>query len=101
MLTFVEDKTRYYITTLFINNLNNNIMENFNAVNLVIMFGFNFNQNFISEVWSGSLATHLQSKFYNCYTIHGANGAFYTFYTQLDEGNRKLLVNYILANYKG
>lgn len=76
-------------------------MENFNSVNLVVMFGFNFNQNFISEVWNGSLSNHLQTKFDYCYIKHGSSGAFFVFYTQLDEGNKKLLVNYILANYKG
>lgn len=76
-------------------------MQNFNSVNLVFMFGFNFNQNFISEIWNGSLVNHLQSKFDDCYALHGSIGAFFVFYTQLDEGNRKLLVNYILANYKG
>lgn len=76
-------------------------MENFKAVNLVVMFGFNYEHNFISKVWSGSLVNHLQSKFNDCYLKYGSIGVFSMFYTQLDNGNREQLVNWILANYKG
>jgi hypothetical protein len=76
-------------------------MTNSKAINLVMMFGFNYSHNFISEVWNGSLAIHLQSKFDNCYKKYGSIGVFSMFYTQLDNENREQLVNWILANYKG
>jgi ABC-type uncharacterized transport system YnjBCD substrate-binding protein len=76
-------------------------MTNLQAVHLVVMFGFNYPHNFISKIWTGSLAKHIQSKFDGFYSQHGSIAVFNVFYCSLDSDNQKLLINYILENYKG
>jgi hypothetical protein len=76
-------------------------MSNFNAVHKVIMFGFNYPNGFINSVWSGNIASHLQSKFNNFYDVYGSTAVFQMFYTSLDNENQALLIEWILQNYKG
>jgi hypothetical protein len=76
-------------------------MTNFEAVNKVFMFGFNYPNGFISQVWKGSISIHLQSKFSGFYDAVGSKVVFQVFYTSLDTENREVLINWILANYKG
>ena len=66
-----------------------------NLTNKVIMYGFNFEHNFIQNVWFGNIANHLQSKFSNIYKAKGSDAAFFVFFTQLDETNKNILINYI------
>ena len=66
-----------------------------NSVNKVIMYGFNFEHNFICKVWNGNIANHLQNKFSDIYNRKGSNAAFFCFYTELDENNKQILINYI------
>jgi hypothetical protein len=78
-------------------------MENFEAINKVIMFGFNYPSGFIAKVWHNehTLAIHLQGKFNDAYGRQGSSAVFNSFYVNLDSGNQKKLVNWILENYKG
>ena len=76
-------------------------MTNFKVVNKVMMFGFNYPNGFINQVWSGSVANHLQSKFNSFYDSVGSKAVFQVFYTSLDNENREILINWILTNYKG
>jgi hypothetical protein len=77
-------------------------MKNLVAVNKVIMYSFNFEYKFVLKVWAGSMAQHLQSKFSNlCERKANTQSAFMYFYTELDDTNKEILVNYILKNYKG
>ena len=66
-----------------------------NSVNKVIMYGFNFEHNFIHKVWSGNIANHLQKKFTLIYGWEGANAAFFKFYSELSQRNKEILINYI------
>lgn len=76
-------------------------ISNSKAVNLVIMFGFNYPQGFIYKVWDGDLANHLQSKFNGHYSTYGSRAVFQMFYANLSQGNQDKLVAWILENYKG
>lgn len=74
-------------------------MNNLKAVDKVIMFGFNYNHNFIEECWGDSnITNHLQSKFLGIYDKVGSNAVFNIFYSQLDSENKEKLINYILNN---
>jgi hypothetical protein len=78
-------------------------MKNLKAVNKVIMFSFNYPNGFIYSVWQDdpNLAKHLQGKFNLAYDKVGSAGVFNTFYVNLDSQNQTILINWILANYKG
>lgn len=78
-----------------------NKLSNLEFSNKIIMFGFNYPNGFINKVWSGTIANHLQSKFNNCYDNVGSSGAFYRFYSQLDNENRTILIEWIINNHKG
>jgi len=80
-----------------------NSTTNFEAVNKVIMFGFNYPSGFIALVWGANthMAKHLQGKFNMNYERFGSNGVFNNFYVNLDGTNQAILVSWILANYKG
>ena len=73
-------------------------MGKIDAVNKVIMFGFNYNHNFIEECWKDDnhMAKHLKGKFLDTYDRVGANAVFSVFYSNLDKGNREKLITYIL-----
>ena len=75
---------------------------NLEAVNLVIMYSFNFEYQFVKKIWSGGLQDHLYNKFINlCQRKVNTQAAFMSFYTELDGTNQEKLINYILRNYKG
>jgi hypothetical protein len=80
-----------------------NSISNAAAVNKVIMFGFNYPHNFISNVWGADtyMTKHLQSKFTTLYDSVGSKAVFNCFYCQLDSNNQTILIDWILANYKG
>ena len=76
--------------------------NNFEVVNKVIMYSFNYEHKFLENIYSSSMAKHLRSKFSNlCIRFSNSQTAFMYLYTELDYENRKLLINYILTNYKG
>ena len=82
----------------------NNFESEFNylAVNKVIMYSFNYEHQFLENIYSSSMAKHLRSKFSNlCVRFGNSQTAFMYLYTELDYGNRKLLINHILTNFKG
>jgi len=68
-----------------------------------ISFGFNYPHNFWFEVWKDQplLADHLHSKFQGIYKEKG-NGtvAFFYFWNELDDQNRKVLVDWINENFE-
>ena len=69
----------------------------------IVWFGWNFpyyGRTFIEEVWKGdgSLISHLQDKFSYRMDQDSKNG-FFTFVSDLDEGNRHKLYEWILKNY--
>ena len=76
-------------------------MNNFEAIHKIIMFGFNYNHDFISKVWEGRMAEHLQTKFNYYHNNHGSTAVFNVFYASLDTQNQQMLINWILANYRG
>ena len=77
-------------------------MDNLQAIHKVILFGFNYNHNFIEEAFKGKhTVNHLKSKFINLYEKVGSKAVFNCFYCELDKENQEILLNYILLNYKG
>jgi hypothetical protein len=80
-----------------------NSITNLEAVNKVIMFGFNYPSGFIASVWGAntSMANHLQGKFNMNYERFGSNGVFSNFYVNLSSNNQAILISWIMANYKG
>ena len=76
-------------------------MTNSEAIHKVIMFGFNYPQGFIHQVWQGNIANHLYTKFNQNYIKYGASGVMPNFYVNLDRENQQMLVDWILENYKG
>lgn len=79
-------------------------MTNFEAVNKFMFFGYNFQHNFIEEVWKSepSLANHLRSKFDSFAKQLGSGTmGYFRWFMELDNGNKEQLVNWITENYKG
>ena len=73
--------------------------NNFKVVNKVIMYSFNFEYNFISNVWQNdkNLANHFKSKFDSlCNRFDNSQTAFMYLYTELSDNNKQILINYIL-----
>jgi len=66
-----------------------------------LVFSFNYPNNFVSLVWEGNIADHLQTKFRNFYLDYGSKAVFSVFYMSLDKGNQKMLLEWIDANYNG
>lgn len=77
--------------------------KEFQCAEKLIMFGFNFPHNFIEKVWHEDklLTKHLRNKFNAIYESKGSGTVFFLFYTELDNGNRKKLLEWIEINYKG
>jgi hypothetical protein len=70
-----------------------------------VYFGYNYDSDFIETIWKGEvsdrLVQHLKSKFNDAYRIAGSKGAMNWFYSELDIGNRTILENWVIKNYKG
>ena len=66
-------------------------MKNAEVIDEFVMYGFNYEHNFIDNVWEGDLAKHLKGKF---------NGDLFRFYTMLSDNNQRMLVNYIMNKIK-
>ena len=74
-------------------------IQNFVAVNKVIMYSFNYEYNFIENAFDKYLADHLRSKFSNyCKRFGNSQTAFMYLYTDLSSDNKKVLIDYILNN---
>jgi hypothetical protein len=94
----IEQMSSTSVKTLKVNEL-----TSLETVNKVIMFGFNYPPNFICGVWGNDtmLSNHFNSKFSSIYDRVGSNAVFNTFYCELSDNHRELLINWILTNYKG
>ena len=74
-------------------------IQNFVAVNKVIIYSFNYEYNFIENAFDKYLADHLRNKFSNyCKRFGNSQTAFMYLYTELSSDNRQILINYILNN---
>ena len=84
-------------------NKQNLSLENLELVNKVIMFGFNYNHDFIEIIWKNRnrMAEHLRNKFNSIYSRKGSNSAMFLFFTEMDGTNQSILINWIYKNYKG
>jgi hypothetical protein len=60
-------------------------------------YQFNYEHDFINNVFEGRMVEHLESKFAWAYNKYGAVGCFIAFYHELDSDNRIKLINYILT----
>ena len=70
---------------------------NFNAIDKVIMYSFNYEHKFIENIFNDSLAKHLRAKFSSyCNRFGNSQAAFMSLYTALDNDNKQILINYIL-----
>lgn len=66
------------------------------------MYGFNFEHDFIVKAFCSrgeAMVRHLQAKFLEAYERAGTYGAFFYFWSMLDNGNKKLLEDYVLEQY--
>jgi len=54
---------------------------------------------FIHKIWEGSIAEHMNSKFLRLYNIYGAAGVMNKFFTDLSDGNQKILENYVINEW--
>ena len=64
-------------------------------VNKFLTFAYNYNHDFIKEIWGGThLEDHLGSKFHNIYERVGAKAVMIDFYMELDGSNRQKLEDY-------
>jgi hypothetical protein len=71
-----------------------------NTINFMY-FMSNFPYRFIHEVWSGTIADHLESKFINaCNLYNKSNFGFLYWFYELDYDNQTTLLNWVNANYK-
>ena len=84
---------RWYMT-------NTNIKNTSSAITKFMLFGHNYPSNFISQVWMNGLANHLQSKFSDMYERKGTL-TFFSWFMELDEQNKDILLTWIESNYKG
>jgi hypothetical protein len=73
------------------------------AINKWQYFMYNYPYNFIESVWGKrekfNLTDHLQEKFNALYEKKGSYGVIPAFYAELDGTNRKLLMEWVMANY--
>lgn len=65
-----------------------------------VYFSLNFTNGFVFKVWKDDphLAEHLQNVFYESYKKHGTM-CMINFFSQLDDINQKIFVNWINENY--
>lgn len=67
------------------------------------MFGFNYGTTWIERAFKSKgemMVKHLENKFLEAYNIAGMYGAFFYFWAQLDKGNKALLEEWVMDNYK-
>jgi hypothetical protein len=74
-------------------------MTNSEAIVKFMYFGHNYPHGFITKVWEGSLGVHLEAKFSSMYQRYGTM-TFFSWFMELDEGNKDRLTSWIEANYK-
>ena len=72
-------------------------------INKYVMFSYNYQPNFIGEIWSDdpNMAKHLQSKFSDYYDRVGSDAVMNKFYVNLDGENQRKLEDWIINNYRG
>ncbi len=71
------------------------------AINKWNFFIYNFPSDFIERVWADdtSLVNHLKGKFLSAYERHGGYGCVPAFYAELDNSNRKKLMQWVMDNF--
>lgn len=71
------------------------------TINKWIYWCMNYTSDFISKVWADEpwLIPHLQGKFDGYWRTRGSDAVMNVFYCELDNGNRKKLLAWVLANY--
>ena len=79
---------------------NTDLKNTSKAITKFMLFGHNYPTNFISQVWKDSMSNHLQSKFSDMYERKGTL-AFFSWFMELDDQNKDILLTWIKVNYKG
>ena len=71
------------------------------AINKWMFFIYNFPSDFIEQIWGHdkSLVLHLKGKFAYAYKDYGAYGCIPSFYGQLDNNNRKKMMQWVMENF--
>lgn len=67
------------------------------------MFGFNYGTTWIERAFKSKgerMIEHLKNKFNEAHNIAGIYGSFFYFWTMLDEGNKQLLEEWVMDNYR-
>lgn len=63
-------------------------------------FNYPYPQEWIPQIeWDGANADHFMSKFSDAYKTAGSSGAMNKFFIELDRGNQRKLIDYVLNNY--
>lgn len=69
----------------------------FEAVDKVILYSYNFHHRFIENIFDTRISEHLRSKFnFFCKEFNCSQRGFMYLYVQMDNENRKKLINYII-----
>tara|TARA_R110001606_G_scaffold399073_1_gene580328 strand:+ start:2421 stop:2654 length:234 start_codon:yes stop_codon:yes gene_type:complete len=76
-------------------------MSNQKSIINFMYFGHNYPYNFISKVWGedSSIANHLAEKFHTMYERKGTL-TFFSWFMELDNGNKDILTSWVEENYK-
>ena len=73
------------------------------AINKWFYWCYNYEDNFIAKIWGPrepyNLTDHLTAKFDALYDRYGSRAVMNVFYAELDGGNKKKLLEYVLTNY--
>ena len=73
-------------------------MKSKDSIVKFMYFGHNYPNGFISNIWGGQMAKHLESKFSTMYERKGTL-TFFSWFMELDNSNREILINWIEENY--
>ena len=76
--------------------------EQLRAVNTVVLYSFNFESDFIENIFDNHLKTHFRNKFNNyCKEDNNSQSAFMKLYVGMSLNNQKKVFKHIMENFKG
>lgn len=79
-------------------------MNHHDIIRLWTIFGFNYPHDFVEKAFAkkGSvMVNHLKEKFNSLYARYGSEASLFVFWANLDEGNRQILEDWVMDNFKG
>ena len=70
----------------------------------LVYFPFNYRvEDMIDRIWGSEpeLCGHIHDKFRDTYKYRGGGQNFFTFFTDLDDGNQRRVLEFVLDEYNG